>query len=223
MKEYGIKYSAKKPSLTGDWNSSDWSCTETAELLNIRPESSSHHPQVKARLLYTPEGISGIFCVVDKYVICKRTQPMDQVWRDSCVEFFVKPGVGIGYFNFEFNCIGVLHASYITSPLRTEGGGREHSLFTIEDCHEVKTCCSLKETTEKEISDPVTWTLQFFIPFKVIEKYAGQINTDLLDGWTCNFNKCADDSSNPHWITWAPIKELNFHAPESFGKLIFEK
>lgn len=223
MMEYIIKYAMEKPPLKGDWDDACWLSAETAELKNIRPESGSYIPSVMVRLLYNEEGISGVFHVQDRYIVCKRTKYMDQVWRDSCVEYFVKPGAGKGYFNFEFNCIGILHASYITNPIRTEGGFREHSLFTSQDCQEVKTCGSLKKSFESEIPEPVIWTLQFFIPFKIIEKHAGRIDRELLNGWMCNFNKCADDSSHPHWITWAPIKELNFHAPESFGKLTFKK
>jgi hypothetical protein len=223
MKEYIIKYSTEKPSLNGNWDDLTWLFAETAELKSIRPESDSFAPSVMVKLLYNEEGISGIFHVQDRYVVCKRTKHMEQVWRDSCAEFFVKPGLGKGYFNFEFNCIGILHASYITNPARNEGGFREHSLFTLQDCQEVKTCTSLKKNFENEIKEPIIWTLQFFIPFALIAKYAGQINRELPCDWACNFNKCADDSSHPHWITWAPIKELNFHAPESFGKLTFEK
>ena len=37
-----------------------------------------------------------------------------------------------------------------------------------------------------------------------------------------NFFKCADDSSHPHWASWAPIGEaLNFHQPQYFAPLRF--
>ena len=41
--------------------------------------------------------------------------------------------------------------------------------------------------------------------------------------WRGNAFKCADETSHPHWASWAPIGEaLNFHAPGWFGDLDFE-
>jgi len=49
----------------------------------------------------------------------------DPVYKDSCVEFFVKPKPDKGYFNFEFIAVGTLLCSYITDPERTREGFRE--------------------------------------------------------------------------------------------------
>jgi hypothetical protein len=55
----------------------------------------------------------------------------------------------------------------------------------------------------------------------VLAPYCGPLA--LADGqrWRANCFKCADQSSHPHWASWAPIGEvLNFHQPASFG--VFE-
>ena len=41
---------------------------------------------------------------------------------------------------------------------------------------------------------------------------------------TANFMKCGDETSDPHFVTWAPIATENpdYHRPEFFGVLEFE-
>ncbi len=68
---------------------------------------------------------------------CVRTQDMDDIWKDSCVEFFVQPKPGRGYFNFEFNCGGAMLGSHITDHERTSDGFRGFERFTLEDCTQV--------------------------------------------------------------------------------------
>ena len=187
MNSYKINFSENEPGANANWNAPVWQKAETAELKFIRPESSSHNPIVKARLLYSLDGISGVFHVEDKYVICKSSRPMDPVWRDSCVEFFVKPSTGKGYFNFEFNCIGVLHASYIVDPERNENGFKDFIKFTLEDCKSVIAVSSLNGLIKEEIAGSVNWALGFFIPFSLLEKYVGGIEP-VKEGWSCNFN-----------------------------------
>ena len=36
-----------------------------------------------------------------------------------------------------------------------------------------------------------------------------------------NVYKCGDRTSHPHWMSWNPVRTLNFHAPDEFGQLIF--
>ena len=221
MIEYKINYTSIG---VADYYSPEvgfWSWAETAELKYLRPESSSHFPGVKAKVLYNDNGIAGIFYVEDRFVICRNDKIMGPIWQDSCVEFFFKPDAGKGYFNFEFNCAGVLYASYIVNHERTKEGFKEFTPFTEDDCRMVKTFPSEKGLIKNEIKGKLNWSLQFFIPFELIEKYAGAFKIEENSCWTGNFNKCADNSSHPHWITWSPVKNLNFHEPESFGKIIF--
>lgn len=223
MQEYKIHYSEKKPALKSCWSSPEWQKAEIAEINNLRPESKEHFPETKLKMLYNKNGISGIFNVKDKYIIARGTAHMDPMWNDSCVELFVQPSIDKGYINFEFNCLGFLYASYITNPEKVDGGFKEYVKFKKKECKEVKTAAQLKKKIEKEIIEPVEWSIQFYIPFKLIEKFTGHLDLKNNPEWRCNFYKCADQSSHPHWVSWSPLKELNFHAPDCFGKLVFTK
>ena len=39
-----------------------------------------------------------------------------------------------------------------------------------------------------------------------------------------NFNKCASATSQPHYLSWAPIHtaEPDFHHPECFGGIVLD-
>jgi hypothetical protein len=69
---------------------------------------------------------------------------------------------------------------------------------------------------------PTEWLLEFFIPFALLEKYVGPFGHVYNQEWRANFQKCADDTSHPHWASWAPIDELNFHLPHCFGTIRFD-
>ena len=54
-----------------------------------------------------------------------------------------------------------------------------------------------------------------------MEHYTEKISSAEGATWRANFYKCGDETSHPHWLSWSPVKELNFHAPDDFGELKF--
>jgi len=57
----------------------------------------------------------------------------------------------------------------------------------------------------------------------LFETFVGPLGAPSGQIWRANFYKCADESSHPHWGSWADIGErLDFHQPECFGEIIFE-
>ncbi len=73
------------------------------------------------------------------------------------------------------------------------------------------------------IVEPVTWTAAYKIPIALLEKYSQVAYPGHKVEWRVNFYKCADATSHPHWLTWAPVDhpKPNFHLPRSFGTLQF--
>jgi hypothetical protein len=221
--EYIIKKVVKKPSLSAGWDSSDWADANIAEIKNFRQESSSHRPETKLKLKYDATGIYGLFKVKDQYVRSVNSGFQNGVCGDSCVEFFFKPGVGKGYFNLECNCGGAILCFYVTDPTRgPEKGLKEFVKLTDKDCGEIKIFHSMPEIVEPEIKEETEWYLGFFFPFHLIAKYAGELGELSGKEWTANFYKCGDKTSHPHWASWNPVSELNFHLPQCFGKIKFE-
>jgi len=219
--QYSIRFAYNRPE-SGAWNSPEWCRADTATLDHFRPEGSSHQPQTQVRLLYDGDGMHGIFHVEDRYVCCVHMAYMDEVYKDSCVEFFIKPRQGRGYFNFEFNCGGALRAGYIIDSTRTDDGFKEWIPIPEKDGAMISVIPSLSAVIDPEIREPVTWTLSFFIPFALLEKYSGPLGRIAGQTWHGNFYKCADASSHPHWVSWAPLDSRNFHLPHCFGAISFE-
>ena len=220
-KAYTILQAVSRPPLNGPWDAGPWGKAPFLEIAAFRPESSDHRPRTRVKLLYTPDGISGRFHVRDRYVRCVRHGFQAPVYKDSCVEFFVQPTPGGGYFNFEFNCGGHLLASYITDHERTDDGFKSFTRLLPEEGRHIGIEHSLPARVEPEIAADTPWHLGFFIPFGVMETHAGPLKIEKKTAWRGNFYKCGDETSHPHWGAWAPVDAVNFHLPRCFGTLWF--
>ena len=143
------------------------------------------------------------------------------VYKDSCVEFFVQPKAADGYFNFEFNCGGALLASYITDPTRIAGKVKKFIPLTPDDDLQIKRYSNMPRIVEPAITGHTVWFLGFSIPFAVLEKYTGKLAEISGQIWRANFYKCGNETALPHWGSWSELSELNFHLPNDFGKIQF--
>jgi hypothetical protein len=217
-----IPRTAQSPELRGLWDGPAWGDAPVLGIDCFRPESAPHRPLVRCKLLYDDSHLYGLFLVRDRYVRCIHTAFQSPVHEDSCVELFVQPGAGKGYFNFEFNCGGTLLASYVTDPTRINGRVAMATPLSREEGRQVAVYGSLPPVVEHEIEDEVTWSLEFAIPFVLLNTYGG--NPGRMEGreWRGNLYKCGDKTSRPHWASWSPLRERNFHAPGDFGVLRFE-
>jgi hypothetical protein len=160
--------------------------------------------------------------VKDRFVRCTRTNYGDEVWKDSCVEFFVQPKPDRGYFNFEFNCGGAFLCCHITDPTRTKDGFKKFQKIPSDFGNKIKVRSTLPLRTAPEITRQVDWSLQFSIPFAVLENFVGALGEVCGQTWHGNFFKCAEEVSHPHWASWSPVDEFNFHLPRCFGTIHFE-
>jgi hypothetical protein len=219
--EYRVNRLAEPPALSADWSAPAWQAAEIIRIEQFRPESSEHRPLTEARLLYSAEGIHGIFRAQDRYVRCVHTQFQDMVCKDSCVEVYFHPRPELGYLNLEMSGNGTLLSYYITDAERAPGGFKEFVKLTPEQGRQVAIRSTLPAVVEPELSEPTEWCLQFFLPFALLEAYVGPLGTLSGQAWRCNLFKCADETSHPHWASWQPVPELNFHMPENFGVIRF--
>lgn len=178
-------------------------------------------PPTGLRLCYTAERLIGRFEVQSEWIRCINTRNNSPVYEDSCVEFFFRPLAGLGYFNFEFNCAGALLSYYIEDWRRTGGAFAGYRVLSEAELKEIAVRSSIKAAAlpiQEMLSD---WWLEFEIPFRVLEPYvmgAGKIQQQRE--WRGNLYKCAELSKTPHWGSWAPLREKNFHSPGEFGTLL---
>jgi hypothetical protein len=218
---YAVQWAEMLPELAVDWDDDAWKSAETAELKNFRPEGSEHRPHVRVRVLHSVAGLRGIFEVDDKFVRSTRMNYFDEVWKDSCVEFFIQPKPNSGYFNLEMNAGGTHLCNYIEDPERTPDGFKKFTRLPAEIGKRIQVKSSLPQKIDPEIAEPVRWQLNFMVPYNVLEHYTGPLGEVRGQEWRGNFYKCADDGSHPHWGSWSPVDVFNFHTPRCFGALAF--
>lgn len=161
---------------------------------------------------------SGTHIFIDFFVRCNYLRAVNStdnssVHQDSCVEFFVSPTGELPYYNFEFNCIGTVHAACRNS--RHDG-----VLLTSPQLAKIKRLPSCGTKPFNELQGMFAWNLVVAIPLELMNvKYEGE-----PIAMTANFYKCADLTSTPHFLSWAPIDtpEPDFHRPEFFGTITLQ-
>jgi Carbohydrate-binding family 9 len=218
--KYRVKNNKTPFNLDTPWDLAPWKDTPALVLshhMGTRPE---HFPETKAKLIFYEEAVFVMFRVQDQYVRAVAKHHQDNVFEDSCVEFFFTPGTDVskGYFNLEMNCGGTMLFHFQTKR------GQNRIVIPDEQCQEIFCAHSLPRTVDPEIQEPLTWTVSYRIPVRLLETYAKVIPPASGVQWQANFYKCGDKTSHPHWLTWSPVEvqKPDFHRPEFFGTLEFE-
>lgn len=221
--EYVINKAVQRPSLKGQWEEPAWRGVPAIELGHFLPQSRSRHPRVEVKMVYRDDGLFLFFRVFDKFIRCVQTAYQSGVCGDSCVEFFVEPKAGRGYVNIEINAGGTLLLHY--NEIQPDQSGKpsiKRSPAPWELGCQIVIYHSLPQTVEPEIEVNTEWHIEYFIPFKVFEHYLGPLGPIPGQIWRANFYKCADRTSHPHWLSWAPLgKEFSFHVPQYFAPIRF--
>jgi hypothetical protein len=217
---YRVPRMKDNPAIDADWDKAAWKGVPPLTLEYYMGEEPAHQPKVQAKAAYDDHSLYLIWKVEDRYVLAKRTQHQQDVYRDSCVEFFFTPGGDPeerGYFNLETSCTGV-------KLLGVHVAGGKDEKVTAKDFASVVTASSLKGPIDPELAKPTTWTLEYKIPFSLLERFGKLERPKPGVTWRGNFYKCADDASHPHWLTWSPVTHAkpSFHLPKFFGVLLFE-
>lgn len=222
---YTIEKAVVTPALDGNWEGPAWKDVTPLDVNNFyRTDLSDHRPKVQAKAVYDEAGLYIHFRVEDRYVRAVETKYHGKVWEDACVEFFVQPRPERGYFNFEINCGGTMLLSYEENPQWKGESLRKDGAVPWRLAKKVKIFHTLPKTVEPERAEPVTWDVEYHIPFAVLEAFLGDLGAPGGQTWRANFYKCAENNSHPHWASWSRIEgELDFHKPEYFAPIIFEK
>ena len=179
-------------------------------------DAFSYQPEVRFRIAYGKNQIWLKYYVQEKYILAQKTETNAAVAGDSCVEFFFDPLGDGNYYNFEFNCIGTPHLSF--------GPDRHNREFVKPEVIEkhLRIVSTLGNRPFEERTGDYRWEMTIIIPSQLLTFHKG-LN---LSGRKsrANFNKCGDNTSEKHYLTWNPVKapKPDYHRPEFFGNLIFE-
>lgn len=150
------------------------------------------------------------YCVQGNSLKASYETDDSSVHKDSCVEFFMQKEGDAHYMNFEFNCIGTCDAARRTSR-------ESKTSLSQEEYKSIVRLPSVKGKAFEEIEGIHSWSLIVVIPLRLM----GLDPDNLPEKIRGNFYKCADETANPHFVSWSPIDlpEPNFHCPEFFGEI----
>ncbi|MCD8081470.1 MAG: hypothetical protein LUF04_14050 [Bacteroides sp.] len=186
------------------------------QVLNcVNWEEFPYRPQVRFRLVHTGKVFLLNFRVHEETLRARYAEDNGDVWKDSCVEFFLSPAGDKVYYNLECNCAGTL--------LIGAGSTRQGRMRApVEITSRVDRWCSLGREPFQERPDTGGWEVALLIPVEAFFQH--RISSLSGRQIRANFYKCGDELKTPHFVSWNPIHtpKPDFHRPEFFGNLELE-
>lgn len=173
-----------------------------------------NEPDVRFRIAHSGDEIYLKYYVREDQMRAKYDSDNGRPWDDTCVEFFVMPGVDRTFYNLEMNCIGygIMHGR---TPDRDHGS-------PVESLEKVRRLTSMPREAFDVREGDFEWTITLAVPVKLFH----MSEVPPLGGRTirANFHKCGDRLPRPHILTWKPIltPQSSLHEPDFFGELYFE-
>ena len=179
------------------------------------PEEFPYRPLTVVTAAHSGTAIYLDFLVRCNYLRAENYIDNTHVDQDSCVEFFVAPdpAVPAGYLSVGVNCIGTVRAT----RHNLDGTSR---LCSPRELAMIRRHASVGSRPFREVEGSFIWSVTFALPMSLIGvEYAGH-PLELK----ANFNKCAALTSQPHYLSWAPIssEKPDFHRPEAFAPVILQ-
>lgn len=193
---------------------SNYSQFEEKQLLipisNTPWEQYSNAPEACVKLAYIDcVGLLVQLCSKEIDLLATVTERDGMVCRNSCMEAFIDfaPEKGRGYINFEINPLAALHEAIGTS--------RHDRRFVKE--------LNAPETEPFTTVTPHGWKAEFTVTEQHIAALYGKApqSGDIIKA---NFYCCADDKSEPFYVTAFKIETPfpDYHRPEYFAQLTIE-
>jgi len=172
-------------------------------------EQYPYTPLVQFQIGYTTTHIILHFHVQEEFIKAQYIRPNENVWEDSCVEFFISFDDRNTYYNLEFNSLGTGLIGYGPSIKK------DRNRLSADEIQQVETFTSIQSTQEGK-----KWQEILLIPISIFQLANDSLKNRVAHA---NFYKCGDALPNPHFISWNKIKHAtpNFHLPEFFGEIEF--
>lgn len=196
--------------LNGNGNAVEWNTTDYLELPKRRNGAMDY--KTKMKILYSETGIYCLYQCEDKIITSTIKADFEDIFNEDVVEAFFWPEESsIIYFEYELSPynyeLPILVPNYNGKflgwrPWHYEGNKKTRRAATIN----------------KEGDQVVSWTAEFFIPYKLMEPLQNMPPKKGMK-WRANFYRIDYDKGSTYW-SWRPTRK-NFHDYESFGTIIF--
>ena len=162
-------------------------------------------PETQFTLAHTDEMLYVRFEVKGEVPLATKTEDLQLVNEDACVEIFIADADNTHYWNFEFNPAGVCNASHRKERKVDVVRLNAEQLQSIKR-FPVQLCAA-------------HWSLLVGIPFALID-----LDLTHEHARRANLYKCGDKTPMKHYASWNPINAPapTFHLPEFFGEIQFD-
>lgn len=161
-------------------------------------------PETTFTLAHTDEMLYVRFEVKGEVPLATKTEDLQLVNEDACVEIFIGDADNTHYWNFEFNAAGVCNASHRKERKVDVVRLNAEQLQSIKR-FPVQLCAA-------------HWSLLVGIPLELIAFDPAHEHAR-----RANLYKCGDKTPMKHYASWNPINAPApaFHLPEFFGEIQF--
>ena len=161
-------------------------------------------PETQFTIAHTDEMLYVRFEVKGEVPLATKTEDLQLVNEDACVEIFIADADNTHYWNFEFNPAGVCNASHRKERKVDVVRLNAEQLQSIKR-FPVQLCAA-------------HWSLLVGIPLELIEMDLAHEHAR-----RANLYKCGDKTPLKHYASWNPINAPApaFHLPEFFGEIQF--
>ena len=198
MKEYVLKRVNGQP---------DWSAIPALQIDHQRRENKDN-VTAQAQLCWDEEAIYLRMEAVEPDIRQEETDPLAEICKDSCLEFFLQPTDRVDYFNFEINPNRAIYLGFgpdLPNNIR-------QIVPEVQDLLDIQTAFT-----------DGGWYVTYKVPFAFIRRFFPDFNPTKGTKVRANFYKCGDDTVKMHFLGWNPVEqeEPAFHVPKFFGQLIF--
>lgn len=198
---------APLPALTGEVFDPETEpfCRRAFAAIDQYRWGGAYRPEARAWVAWDDNGLYALLCAKEATISAKTRTFGGEVWKDSCLEWFLRPFDGDPrYLNIEVNAAG---AALI-------GLGRDRERRTV------LSRCPDGMDIRASAHAGGWWAVAYRLPFAVIEALFNR-RIDPAAALRANFYKC-DESIHPHFGSWSPVEasQPDFHRPECFGKMV---
>ena len=161
-------------------------------------------PETTFTLAHTDEMLYVRFEVKGEVPLATKSEDLQLVNEDACVEIFIGDADNTHYWNFEFNPAGVCNASHRKERKVDVVRLNAEQLLSIKR-FPVQLCAA-------------HWSLLVGIPSALID-----LDLAHEHARRANLYKCGDKTPMKHYASWNPINAPApaFHLPEYFGEIQF--
>ena len=162
-----------------------------------------------AQLAWDEDALYVRLQAIEPKILRRFTGTLDEVCKDSCLEFFFCPAGGDRYFNFEWNPAGGLY-------LGLRSGHELYVRLQPEDP------VALFEYRSQRTDDG--WEIFYKIPLSFINLIFPEFQLASGTAFRANCFKCGDRTVQPHYLSWNPCTSdyPRFHLVSDFGRMILE-